>query len=139
MENRHEDMATLKQALWEFLLEHSEILPSGKMFIKFHTDGRNDFERRIRARWKYGYHREDVRAKEDRHDWATFQFQEGQKEKHMRWRQEKRERIARERRWGWLRHFGIRWPREGYALPHSPAGANSANQGHIQGSHTRGE
>ena len=138
MDNRHEDIETFKQALWEFLLEHSEILASGKMFIKFHTDGRSDFERRIRARWKYGYHREDVRAKEDRHDRAVFEYQEGQKEKHIRWRKEKRERITRERRWGWLRRVGIKWPPAPTALPHSPAGQNSGELGHIQAEEREG-
>ena len=30
--------------------------------MKFHTSGRFDFEKRIRARYKYGYHRNDSRT-----------------------------------------------------------------------------
>ncbi len=53
-----------QKAMWEFLLEHCDILPTGKMFVKFHTDGKTDFERRVWARWRLGYHRENVVKKE---------------------------------------------------------------------------
>lgn len=98
-----EDLETYKQAVWEFLLEHCDIERSGKLFIKFHTDHRGDFERRIRARWKYKYHREDVVAKELRHETKVVEYLEGKKAKHDAWV----EGNKRRRRWAWLRHIGI--------------------------------
>jgi hypothetical protein len=52
-----------KDAVWDFLLEHSDITRGGALFSKFHTSHRADFERRIHARLK-GYHREDPKTKE---------------------------------------------------------------------------
>lgn len=116
-----EDLETWKQALWDFILEHCEITGRGSIFVKFHTSGRADLEKRIRARWKYGYHREDVRAKEavavGRHD--THEVKK--KQKYEKWKADKDERrrvmeelkrandkaIRRRRRWGWLRYLGI--------------------------------
>jgi hypothetical protein len=39
-----------KDAVWNFLLEHSDITKGGALFITFHTSNRADFERRINAR-----------------------------------------------------------------------------------------
>ena len=58
-----EELTTYKQAVWDFLLEHCDITPNGSLFIKFHASSRNNIEKRIKARWKYKYHREDVRKK----------------------------------------------------------------------------
>lgn len=60
-----ETLEKYKLACWEFLLEHCDVLDSGTLFVKFHTKGRLDFEKRVRARWKWGYHREDVKAKQE--------------------------------------------------------------------------
>jgi len=53
------------QAVWEFIVEHCDVLPTGKMFVKFHTDGKQDFEKRVWARWRLGYHRENPEKKEE--------------------------------------------------------------------------
>lgn len=55
------DLETYQQAVWDFLLEHCDLTERGSFFVKFHTSGRFDFEKRIRARYKYGYHRVDER------------------------------------------------------------------------------
>lgn len=60
----HPDVVAYKQAVWDFLLEHCDLMPRGSFFFKFHASGRADLEKRIRARWKYNYHREDTKAKE---------------------------------------------------------------------------
>lgn len=49
-----------KKAVWDFLMEHSDVADSGQIFVKFHTDNRKDFEARVWARFK-GYHRIDSR------------------------------------------------------------------------------
>ena len=122
MEEPREDIDAWKQALWDFVLEHCEMLPSGTLFVKFHTSGRSDLEKRIRARWKYGYHREDVRGKEATHAEKQTVFQTEKKEKHDTWKASKEERRkvmdalkrqneqrAFRRKWfGWMRYIGIR-------------------------------
>lgn len=85
------------------MLEHCDIQRSGKIFVKFHTNDRFDFERRVRARAN-GYHRENVGLKEaeaarKREELATIR-----KEKHEAWRLDQRRR----KRWGWLRIIGIK-------------------------------
>lgn len=52
-----------KKATWDYLLEHGEITESGVLFVKFHTDGRSQFEGRIYNR-AAGYHRGDPTARE---------------------------------------------------------------------------
>lgn len=58
------EIQAYKDAVWDFMLEHSDILEGGGIFIKFHADGRGNFEKRIRARLKYDYHRIDIRTGE---------------------------------------------------------------------------
>lgn len=53
------DISGYKDAVWHFILEHSDVSDSGALFTKFHSSGRRNFENRILARWKYQYHRED--------------------------------------------------------------------------------
>ena len=120
-EERKERIDEWKQALWDFVLEHSEMLESGTLFVKFHTSGRSDLEKRIRARWRYNYHREDVRGKEARHESRQETFKTRKQEKREQWkanREERRkvmekvrrsnERLALIRKYfGWLRFLGI--------------------------------
>jgi hypothetical protein len=56
-----------KNAMWSYLLEHSDLQKSGALFVKFHTSDRATFERHIKARWKFGYHRGDPVAKNQMH------------------------------------------------------------------------
>lgn len=49
-----------QDAVWRYILEHSDVNHHGALFVKFHTDGRGSFERRIRARLR-GYSRRDTR------------------------------------------------------------------------------
>lgn len=49
-------------AVWAFVVEHCDITERGAYFVKFHASGRADFEKRVRARLKYGYHRIDDRT-----------------------------------------------------------------------------
>lgn len=90
--NERETIETWKDALWDFVLEHCELERNGAIFVKFHTSGRRDLEKRIRARWKYGYHREDVRAKEARHEVRQQVHEEVKRFKHERWKKEKQRR-----------------------------------------------
>ncbi len=100
MENRRpfkytDDIKGYQSAVWDFLLEHSDITPTGKIFIKFHTDGQKNFENRVLARWKYNYHREDVQSKAE----IVIERQQGskktRKEKKAAYRQAKKDRLGK--------------------------------------------
>lgn len=56
------ELAAFKQGLWVYLLDHCEIEKSGVMFVKFHSAGRSEFERKIASRAR-GYFRNDPVAK----------------------------------------------------------------------------
>lgn len=72
-----------KDAVWAYLMEHCDIMESGALFVKFHTDGRIHFERRIRSRVK-GYHRTDPVAREKQISDTRQKHLEMKKEKHDR-------------------------------------------------------
>jgi hypothetical protein len=61
------EFASYQDAVWSYLLEHCDLTKDGALFVKFHTSDRATFEKRIRARWKYGYHRGDPVAKNETH------------------------------------------------------------------------
>lgn len=50
------------QAVWDFIVEHSDLTERGAFFVKFHMSGKADFEKRVRARLNWGYHRIDERS-----------------------------------------------------------------------------
>lgn len=50
-----------QNAVWDFLIEHSDITERGSLFVKFHTTGRQNFEKRVLARAVHNYHRDDPR------------------------------------------------------------------------------
>lgn len=92
------DIEKYKDAVWDFILEHSDVTIRGAFFVKFHTDGRVDFERRIRARAIYGYHRQDTRTEEthtqkgERASAQREEFKREKKRKHEVWKAGKEER-----------------------------------------------
>ena len=86
------DIIGYQKALWDFLLEHSEIEENGKIFIKFHTDDQRNFNNRVLARWKYNYHREDVEQKAKRLEQQKENYREKKKLKKLKYKVEKRER-----------------------------------------------
>lgn len=94
----NDELESYKDAVWDFLLEHCDITDGGALFIKFHTDGRANFERRVKARWKYGYHREDVRAKEERHLRTSKKHRELKQKKKAAYQTAKRKRIKKYKR-----------------------------------------
>jgi len=61
MQKRDEQLETYKDAVWDYILEHCDITPNGSYFVKFHTTDRQSFEKHIKGRWKYNYHRHDDR------------------------------------------------------------------------------
>lgn len=62
--SKHLTEQEYRDAVWDFILEHSDVTTRGAYFVKFHTSDRADFERRIRARGIWGYHRKDERTGE---------------------------------------------------------------------------
>lgn len=92
-----DDIIGYKNAVWDFLLEHSEITTTGKVFIKFHTDGKKNFENRVIGRWKYNYHREDVGAKAERVKEQKRQYKERKAIEEKERKAIKRQRIIEKR------------------------------------------
>lgn len=70
-----DQLDSYKDAVWSYLLEHSDSQEGGALFVKFHTDDRATFERRINARWKSGYHRGDPVAKNETHLEKRFEHE----------------------------------------------------------------
>jgi len=52
-----------KDAVWDYLLEHSDITKGGSLFVKFHTKSRSTFEGHVNSRIG-GYHRGDPVVRE---------------------------------------------------------------------------
>lgn len=86
------DIQGYQKAVWDFLLEHSEVLPSGATFIKFHTSGKDNFQKRVFARWQYGYHREDVEKKGAEQENLRKLHTERKIDKEVKWEAYKAER-----------------------------------------------
>lgn len=61
MQHQPNDIESYKDAVWDYMLEHCDITDNGSFFVKFHTKNRIVFEKHIKARWKYNYHRRDER------------------------------------------------------------------------------
>lgn len=89
------ELESYKRAVWEFLLEHCELLPSGTLFVKFHTTGKKNFDNRVNARWKKGYHRENVNEKERLHEELKQIFLSKTQEKKLKYRLDKLERMEK--------------------------------------------
>lgn len=90
------DLRAYKQAVWDYLLEHSDLMESGALFVKFHTKDRKTFENHIKARQVYGYHRTDPREREKEISQKRSVFEAKKREKSVRWEQEKlRRKIQR--------------------------------------------
>lgn len=47
-------------AMWSFVVEHSDLTDKGSYFVKFHVESKRDLNKRLLARIK-GYHRGDPR------------------------------------------------------------------------------
>ncbi len=86
------DIRGYQEAVWDFLMEHCEVLNSGAIFIKFHTDGRQNFENRILSRWKYNYHREDPKSKQSMALDRREHFQQQKAENQRKWEEERKRR-----------------------------------------------
>jgi len=115
-ENSHDykytpDIKGYQDAVWDFLMEHCEVLDSGAIFVKFHTDGRHNFENRILSRWKYNYHREDPKAKNELALSKRKEYDERKAGKAAKWeaeqgrRRELRKAIKRVKRINTIKRF----------------------------------
>lgn len=89
---RNEELEAFKDALWDFFLEHCDVERSGAYFIKFHASGRANIEKRIMARHKYNYHREDPRMKETIGVLTAEAHMRNKRKKHEVWKANKDER-----------------------------------------------
>lgn len=94
---QNEELEAWKNATWDFILEHCDLLESGTLFVKFHMSDRRNFEKRIAARLR-GYHREDVVKKNDIHATTRKETEEEKEAKHQKYlaeREERRKALAR--------------------------------------------
>jgi len=82
--NSNSDLKAFADATWDYIVEHCDITDSGALFVKFHTHGRAQFERRIMSRIK-GYHREDVELKQEKAELTKEQHIENKKKRHARY------------------------------------------------------
>jgi hypothetical protein len=97
-----------RDAVWSYLLEHCDLEKSGALFVKFHTSDRRIFERHIKARWKFGYHRGDPVAKNETHLERRFEHQRKKweaKERYLRNRIRGRRILAWRRMLSRITHF----------------------------------
>ena len=70
-----------KQAVWQYVLDHSDVTDGGALFVKFHTDSRKSFENHVFGRIM-GYKREDTEMKQS--------LMATKSEEHQRLKREKR-------------------------------------------------
>lgn len=83
-----------KDAVWQFLIEHSDLSPTGSLFVKFHVTDRQNFENRVNARYQYGYKRNDTRLNltpEEKNE-LHVRLRRTKKEVNEKWKADKAER-----------------------------------------------
>lgn len=56
-QSSNEEYKAYRDAVWDYLIEHSDIASGGALFVKFHTRDRGQFESHVESRMKYDYHR----------------------------------------------------------------------------------
>lgn len=91
-EGYYEKMRDYKNGVWSFMLEHCQILPSGKMRVIFDTDSQDNFEKRVWARYKNIYHRGDPASKQEIIQEKREEFLSKKESRKMKYQTEKRER-----------------------------------------------
>lgn len=104
MSKESPELQAYKDAVWQFLIEHSDITDGGSLFVKFHTSGRRNFENRIKGRAVYGYERKDTRLnmtpkeKEELHLNLTKIKNDTKKTKREKWKasEEEKRRVFEE-------------------------------------------
>lgn len=60
----HEEYLAYRNAVWDYVVEHSDIVSGGAIFVKFHTNDRGQFESHVESRMKFNYHRGDPMLKQ---------------------------------------------------------------------------
>lgn len=89
-----------QDAVWDFLIEHSDVSSRGALFVKFHTSDRENFEKRVRARAIHNYHRDDARLglttreKEALHLKRSGTFKVSKETRKIKWKASTEERRA---------------------------------------------
>lgn len=105
------DIKGYQDSVWDFLMEHCEVLDSGALFFKFHADNRRNFENRVLSRWKHNYHREDPKAKYAEATQKRLVFEAKKAEKDKKWeaeherRKQLRKALARVKRHNTIKRF----------------------------------
>lgn len=90
---KNQDLEAYKRALWEYLLEHSDITKSGSLFVKFHVTTKSRFEGHVNARVN-GYHRGDPKEKEALVAKIGQEHKQKKILKKVMWKEEKKKRQA---------------------------------------------
>lgn len=78
------------------MLEHCRILPSGKMRVIFDTDSKDNFEKRVWARYKNLYHRGDPVQKQEVISKMREEYTSKKAEKRSKYKQDKADRKSKQ-------------------------------------------
>jgi len=102
----NKELQAWKDAMWDYIVEHSDLTERGSFFVKFHTRTRSQFEGHVASRIR-GYHRKDERTN----------FTNEQKEKDAKARREahESEKLAKATRKKMLKERG--WTKKNSILP----------------------
>lgn len=102
----NKELQVWKDAMWDYIVEHSDLTERGSFFVKFHTRTRSQFEGHVASRIR-GYHRKDERSN----------FTNEQKEKDAKARREAHEsqKLAKAQRKQMMKERG--WTKKNSVLP----------------------
>ncbi len=87
-------------AVWDYFMEHSDLTAGGAFFVKFHTDNKRTFNKRVLARLN-GYHRSDPVEKQKMGDQLRAKMDEA-KDNKERWKELRKKKTWRNKLRSWL-------------------------------------
>ena len=102
----NKELQAWKDAMWDYLVEHSDLTERGSFFVKFHTRTRSQFEGHVASRIR-GYHRKDERT--------NFTNEQKEKDAEARRKAHESEKLAKAQRKKMLKEKG--WTKENSILP----------------------
>lgn len=94
---RSDEVIAIRQAYFDYFMEHSEFTDNGAVFVKFHFTSKTKFEGHVLSRMT-GYHREDPIAKWNEIERRREEHEAEKRRKKEVYKAEKAER-ARKRTW----------------------------------------
>lgn len=102
----NKELQAWKDAMWDYIVEHSDLTERGSFFVKFHTRTRSQFEGHVGSRIK-GYHRVDERS--------NFTTEQKKKDAEARRVAHESEKLAKATRKKMMKEKG--WTKKNNTLP----------------------